>query len=714
MPRLFSWQSNLWLFIASMSIVFCGCIMRAPADTPLTPVQDGIHNVALTDLGNGEWEVRATGPDPYFFLQSGGKAIDLKSAPMLSFGYFSTTGTGRVLVFVGSVLDIPHLITAPDLGVSEGWSTPSIDLTTTPQQPVGPVSQLRLTFGTNTGAVVRMRQICARPRTPQENFLAKGREQRRADERLLTTRLQQYFTRTFDDRITWAGADSQFIRVEGHVDTNAGRVFLAEVPLWEDGIANLQRPLTVLPITPLRDGRFQLAVKRIVSDPPGHDRDRLLSAWSVVRQTTAGYEMVSSLHFVDTIKPRANLLPACPVSLKGLGGCPFDSPDLDALGIASLTCNVILTDLFFAEPAPNRTAFRYLGKTWYVDNGVLGSYDAEMRQAASRHRMVSAIVLMRPPGDAPQGSWIRQADYPYADPIGIYVLPNFTCREGVEAYAAAMNFLAERYSRPDGKYGRVHHWIMHNEVNAGFFWANAGERSATTYMDIYQKSMRVAYLIARQYDPNAKVLISLEHDWARTGDSRAYGARTLLDLLVAFSKSEGDFEWGIAFHPYPQDIANPRTWEDSAATYSFDTPFLTFKNIEVLNAWAERPQALFRGKTPREIQLTEEGFNTDDYSEKSLTDQAAGLAYAWEKIEPLKNITAFQYHLWMDDASEGGLRLGLREFPTPSSGPIGAAKPSWDVFKAAGTDGWGAASDFAKGVIGISDWSQIRYTGPIH
>jgi len=39
---------------------------------------------------------------------------------------------------------------------------------------------------------------------------------------------------------------------------------------------------------------------------------------------------------------------------------------------------------------------------------------------------------------------------------------------------------------------------------------------------------------------------------------------------------------------------------------------VTFKNIEVLDAWVRQPRVAFRGREPREIQLTEQGLNSRD------------------------------------------------------------------------------------------------------
>jgi hypothetical protein len=541
----------------------------------------------------------------------------------------------------------------------------------------------------------------------QRTLAADGRDDLLKADRQRSARLLEYLAKTFPHEITEVTADADRITIEGRLGENRGDLRLAEIPMWDD-ITALKSPETLLSIDAEKQRRFVVKIDRHASG----DRDRLLSAWCVVQKTGDEHIPVSALHYVDREKARADLPPAKPRSIKGLGGCPFDSPDMQALGIASVTLNIVLNDIIYSEPAPGRSSYAYGGRTWYVADRYVANYDRYMRTAADHGWMVSAIILIQPVRNAPQGAWVRDAAHPEADPSGMYVMPNFTSRAGVDAYAAVMNFLAERYSRPDGKFGRIHHWILHNEINSGFYWTNAGDKTLITYLDLYQKSLRLTLLLTRQYDPHAKPLISLDHYWSKNPDARGYPARKLLDRLVEFSNREGDFEWGIAFHPYAQDLFNPRTWEDSQVTFDFNTPQITFKNIEVLDAWVRQPRVRFHGQDPREIQLTEQGLNSRDYSEAALRDQAAGLAYAWKKIQPLKSITAFQYHLWADNRGEGGLRLGLRKFPDDPKDPLGK-KPSWEVYRTLDTKEEDAGTDFAKPIIGIKDWSEIVHHGDI-
>ena len=336
--------------------------------------------------------------------------------------------------------------------------------------------------------------------------------------------------------------------------------------------------------------------------------------------------------------------------------------------------------------------------------------DQDVKISQQMGLMVSAILLVPVNRGAAEGSWLDLVAHPENEYSAAFSMPNMLSKEAVEAYAATMNFLCERYSTE--QYGRIHHWIIHNEIQAGFYWTNAGKRNLETYMNLYERSMRLVQTIARQYDPNAKSLISLDHGWTDQGSDRSYQGMQLLEQLLKYCRQEGDFEWGLAFHPYPQDINNPRTWLDDRATYSFSTQYLTPKNLEVLDAWVDRPEVCYNGTDPREIQFTEQGINTPDYEPLSLQNQAAGVAYSLAKIQHMKHVTSYAYHLWADAHEEGSLRLGLRKYRDDADDPLGK-KPSWEVFRAFGQEDWQSVSAPYLNVIGIDSWDDVVYTGTI-
>jgi hypothetical protein len=341
---------------------------------------------------------------------------------------------------------------------------------------------------------------------------------------------------------------------------------------------------------------------------------------------------------------------------------------------------------------------------------MIAHYDRIMRFCAARGIVTSAIILIAKPR-AFAGDLGRVFACPDYDEAGIFPMPNLTGVEAVDYYAAALHFLAERYTREDGRYGRIHYWIMHNEVDAGWVWTNAGEQTLYTYLDLYYKSMRIGHLIGRSFDRNSRAFFSSTHHWTWTSNPRFFLPREMLEAFAARAAAEGDFEWGLAYHPYPQNLRNPRSWEDDKAEFSFDTPLITFRNIEVLDAWMRRPAMRYRGRVLRKVHLSEQGPNSPDYSAESLRNQAACMAWAWKKIKTLDTIEAFQYHNWIDNPHEGGLRLGLRKFS--DSTHHCEPKPVWYVYQALETPREDTACEFAKSIIGIRNWTEARHRGPI-
>ncbi len=72
----------------------------------------------------------------------------------------------------------------------------------------------------------------------------------------------------------------------------------------------------------------------------------------------------------------------------------------------------------------------------------------------------------------------------------------------------------------------------------------------------------------------------------------------------------------------------------------------------------------YKGTIKRSVWLSEAGgVNSPTYSDQDLLTQAAGVAYAWKKINGLPGIDGIQWHNWFDHPDEGGARLGLRKFP---------------------------------------------------
>jgi len=622
-----------------------------------------------------------------------------KQALALEFEYFCVGGVPGFAVLPGPPYEERTHRRLPAIGHSEAWSPYAAPLDLPDNPMPGEWRNLRLDLPIPAGTVLQVRNLKLRPVRPGE-FGVKA-----AAPATPETYITAYLDGKPRARIDEVRVTATEVIVSGRLAGGHASPAIAEIPI-ERLMDDPARFETIDPLRPDSSGAFTITLPR-TRDRGGLPHDRLLSRWQVVNTSGQSPHAISHARYADEVACRSPQPPPMKAATKkGLGAWNAKRipGELEELGISAITVNVMIHSLVSLTPEPNTTPITWQGHTFHARDNVLAGLDQTFRAAARNNVLVSAIVLVANPARDPDPV-AAIIGHPDAVPEGTFAMPNVTDTGGVTLYGAILNLMVERWSRADGKYGRVHHWIMHNEVDAGWVWTNAGHKTAPVYMDLLHRSMRMMDLIARQYDPNARPFLSLTHHWAEAGPPNWYGSKAMIDLLARFSHAEGDFGWAVAHHPYPQDLRNPRTWEDHQATRDFNTKKITPHNIEVLDAYMKQAHLLHRD-TVRPVHLAENGFNSRDYSEKELTDQAAGMAYAWRKIRDLDSIEVWHYHNWIDNRSEGGLRIGLRKFPDEPGDPYGK-KPIWHLYQALDTPREADACAPYLDVIGIRSWDEI-------
>tara|TARA_R110002094_G_scaffold158078_5_gene144198 strand:+ start:3014 stop:5134 length:2121 start_codon:yes stop_codon:yes gene_type:complete len=665
------------------------------------------NDIKLLSLEDNTFDILTKGKDPYIFTLPFASNLT-KSNSILSFEYFCPTGVDFIELYFYPLKSENDSKIIRDVGSTEGWVEFKIDIANALKNWGRKGDYLRLDFGNAPDLKIQIKNLRIRALTERELELEENKAFKKEQEAILESHLIDYLSEDFKSKINYVFVKNDSIEIHGKV-FDSENIYLAEVSPYEH-VTELKTFEFITPIK-IENNTFKINVDRTVKR---HDfnQDRVLSKWVLVKKKEVDYELVSSARYADSIVPKYTYNFVKPSTKKGLGGYSAnrEAPisDLDDLGITSVTVNIWINGLLRSKPSDENLPFDYMGKTYYINKKEIEKYDKTMLSTSTKDIEVSAILLVAKASQSTDKTIGKILQHPDTDPAGIYAMPNVTSPEGVQYYAAILDFLADRYSRPDKKYGRIHHWIIHNEVDAGWVWTNAGEKTALVFMDLYHKSMRMSHNIARKYNANSKVFISLTHYWNWTSNPHFYHSKELLELLLQFSKTEGDFDWAIAQHPYPESLREPKTWLDKKVSFDFDTKLITFKNTEVLDAWVKQPEVLFKGKTKRTVYLSENGTNSSTYSEQDLKEQAAGMAYALKKIKYLDGIDGFQYHNWQDNRREGGLRIGLRRFPDDEEQP-GAKKPVWYVYQAFGTDKENNVFDQYKEMIGIESWNEIRH-----
>jgi len=686
------------------------CCNRGSNEYLRFDLQSG-NQLTIDSLDAFQYHITTHGGDPYIRLHELNQSLaDGKS--VLTFEYRAAKGINFLEVFfltreTGSFgSNVAGSKKCPGLEPAEEMTLYAVDLgeaianaNWNPEKDL-----LRFDFGDQPDAEVVIQNIHFRERNKGENAALQEKEAFKARDKQQNDQLANYLSHTYPSTIERVEVLDSTILIKGSFVTEGSTAMLYAVKPWEVIIEPQQFNGVEIAQSP-----FTMEVERY-EEIDGFNYDHALTKWVL----TGKGDLLSSSHYADFIKPRENMQKGILHGRKGIGGYHIKrgySTDLIDFPVTSITVNVGISRFMYLDKREHTIEHLFHGKRYYFDAVTVDGYDQTMLQALKHNIIVAAIILVNPASQSvdPKVGGLLQDDH-FEGEHAFFTMPNMGSIESVHCYAAALDFLASRYSREDNKFGRIHHWIIHNEVDAGNVWTNMGlDRPLHVFLDAYHKSMRLCYNIARKYDAHAEVLASFTHSWAEPvpvdGD---YATLDLLKGLLRYSEVEGDFQWGLAYHPYPEDLNEPKTWNDQSATFTMNTPMVTFKNLEVLDKWIKQPENFYLGTQKRTVWLSENGTNSRSYSEQDLAEQAAGFAYAWKKMKQLDGIDAFQWHNWMDGRGEFGLRIGLRKYPDDENDPAGR-KPVWYLYQAADTPLEDKTFNPYKAIIGINDWSEVMH-----
>lgn len=364
------------------------------------------------------------------------------------------------------------------------------------------------------------------------------------------------------------------------------------------------------------------------------------------------------------------------------------------LGVKHAALNVNLGQLMALVPGPQTEAFEFRGRVYHFRTSGLNQLSRKVKALHDAGALVYLILLAYPGGHDAVNEVLL---HPGARTSRGYTVAAFNSvtPEGRAWLRATAAYLASRHSgEAAATHGRVWGYIVGNEANSHSMWYGRGPAAFPEVVADYEQAFYLVYEGVRAYSAHARVYVSLDHFWNQrmphASPDAAGPGKEFIDRFAQLAKARGDYDWHLAYHPYPENLFNPRTWEDKSPTMDENTPRITFKNLEVLTRYLERPELQWQGQ-PRRIILSEQGFHSRN-DDKGLADQAAGYVYAWEKIQGLPGIDAFIYHRHVDHREEGGLNLGLWERQPDSVATPARPKPIYALFCVAGTPDWAAVA----------------------
>ncbi len=474
--------------------------------------------------------------------------------------------------------------------------------------------------------------------------------------------------------ITGIEATADTIKLHGLGPLPDGEVRVWALPPYANGDAQPEsEPVFTGPVAPQGAG-FTINVSRF-----HQNRDLLYAAFRVEGPTgpMAGPRYATTLTNVarsDYPYPTAD-------TIKGLQVRENMVDDALALGVQHAAINLNQGDVMVPEEDSGTASWEVDGEVFYFDELFLARYDALFRKLSDNGVVLTMILLNSPNWRRPiHPDMERRLLHPNYDREGFISAFRVMDAEGWRAYRAFVEFVADRYTREDRAFGRISGFVVGNEVDSQWVWSNAGEMPAEAFMREYSVALRTAWYAVQKACSSARAYISLDHMWTiphLPDPLRTYPARKCLELLNEIAVAEGNYPWAVAFHPYPEDLRFPDFWNDPTVRDDFDTPRISFKNLEQLPRFLRQDAFLYNGAC-RPIILSEQGFNSLE-TEESEAFQAAAYALAYRKVLECPEIESFILHAHADNLQEFGLHLGLWRVDENNE-PV-SKKPVYDVFR---------------------------------
>ena len=344
--------------------------------------------------------------------------------------------------------------------------------------------------------------------------------------------------------------------------------------------------------------------------------------------------------------------------------------DMDFYGFGGMMTEINSTWIQTVSPAPEDIPHRWNGKTYYFVRSIMETYDRLMEPCIKRGvpclvRLINRFSYRLRGSDGALRAVIGHPAYEDTGFVEQMSAFNLRTEEGLDMYCACVDFLCARYADPASPLFCAVIMDVGNEINAQAMWHNAGPMTCKAFMEEYTQQLRLAHLIGLTHNAAHRVNVSLDHYFAvpylPADPLRCYSGRECLAYLAAIGRRDGDFPWGVSYHPYPENLLHPDFYNDQTALPTLDTPRITMKNAELWQYLAVHPALTYRGKA-RRVLFDEQGFHTDEADPESENKGAYAFMLLWEKMKRCPAIEQFLINRYTDMplGDEGGLHLGLR------------------------------------------------------
>lgn len=371
------------------------------------------------------------------------------------------------------------------------------------------------------------------------------------------------------------------------------------------------------------------------------------------------------------------------------------TPELTDLGVKHAIYNIPLSHIMgeTADQTFPTITYTYKGRNYTFNGAAVNGYDGLFTYLSDMGMTATAVVLNDWNEAYPE---LIHPDARNQESGAYYYMFNASEEEGARTLEAVAGFLSERYS--SGKHGMVHSWVIANEINQNRVWNYMNTRDVFYYAEEFEKSFRIFYQAVKSHCAQGRVYFSIDHAWNSNGgdNSAFFNGRDVLECFNEVALAHGNYDWGIAIHPYPEPLTRVNYWSQEYDK-TRDAPHLSIMNLNVLTDMLSEEAYLDKEGEVRSITITELGFSSG--SGERL--QAAAFAYCYYIVEDNPYVDAFLMNRQTDAPEEvmAGLSFGVYKYDH-------SGKYIKDVFRYIDTDRAGEYTDFMLNILGADSLEE--------
>lgn len=313
------------------------------------------------------------------------------------------------------------------------------------------------------------------------------------------------------------------------------------------------------------------------------------------------------------------------------------------LGIDQITYNMNLGTLL-TDSSQGWYTYEYNGKTYQFAKAVVDQFALWIVPTYNKLGISVTLILLN---NLPASGY-TQLIHPQSQDgtVANYYAFNTADASGAELIEAIGSFLGSKFNGTSD-WGTIDNFIIGNEVNARAEWSYINEAVGEDYAaQAYLNAVRLFYNGIKSHNANANVYVGIDHEWSRSDgipESLHYGAASFLTTMNTEAKAEGNFNYGIAVHPYNAPLynswtLNPGIVKADLAQYITDdqsTVYITMANIDVLTDFLCQSDYLQTDGQVRSVLCSELGYTSmtrGAYVQDESTQAAAVTFATWQAM----------------------------------------------------------------------------------